>query len=639
MGNKDLEKRQDDLSLIFKNRAESLRLSNGILLSETISYNAQLKAKNDLQTALVNIELTPAIVIEKETFQVNEELLDKRTILERYLKQSTPIEEVQYLQDYIIRKEFYLRFLEKINSSLNFKQIIDDLVSEEKAISKDDISATLSISTLRSLQSTFQKAVERQKLATDFIDSITAPLIKRNRQLLTSEVDSTGTPIVNTRVITEEVAKQIPLSSIPELLELVTDLDLEKINNAISLMDQGTEDFSGLFCFCYAIKNNDSNLKIKTDAISVLSRVIQNRFGLNIQLLYSNQINNYSASLIKQEEILSSLESKRQKETINQISSLVKQVQFSSDSKDIESVLRVALAYWELEQNSNDEFLNPKAVMKSLVDAVFFNKPLTIKFVRSLRWCYPNGDVEIPPTAGDWSTFDSAGKPIVRKEQVEIDKLNIFKERVLKPLVNWRIPTTEVILLSTGDYEMTGPGYEFSDDDIRCRNAQKYVDDVRQRLSNWQVFDNLPFPYIVQTVKDYIKSRQTEFDQVANIIRQGLDDAYRKSGDYCGYTYQSLEFILEREDNNRAPFIKWWTRKKSFDFTLYKTWFEMTIGWLISKYDENTLLIVSGNRASGLPLSKGRQIDSGVKEVGIMSVRLVNDGEVSRDFKNKTDVV
>lgn len=639
MRNKDTETRQDDLSLILKNRAESLRLSNGVLLSETISSNAQLKAKADLQTALLNIKSTPAIVIENETTQVQDELLDKRIVLDRYLKQSTPIEEVQYLQEYITRKEFYLQYLMKINPSLNFKEIVEDLVSQEKAISKDDVYATLSISTLRSLQSTFKKAIEKQKLATDFISSITAPLVKRNRQLLTSEIDPTGTPLVNTRIITEEVAKQIPVYSISELLELVTGSDLEKVTNVIKLMGKETEDFNDLFCFCYSIKNDDSNQKIKTEAISVLSQVIQSKFGLNIQFLYSNQINNYCASLIKENEILITLESRRRKESLNKISSLVKQVQFLSGSKDTESILRVSLAYWELEQNSNDEFLNPKAVMKSLVDAVFFDKPLKVKFLRSLRWCYPNGEVEIPPTAEDWTTFDSNGKQIVRKEQVEIDKLNIFRERVLKPLVNWSIPTSEVILLSTGDYEMTGPGYQFTEDDIRCLNARKYVDDVRERLPIWQVFNYLPFSYSVETVKNYIKPRQTEFDKMANIIRQRLESAYRKDEDYCGYTYQSLEFILEREDNNRAPFIKWWTRKRSFDFTLYKTWFEMTVGWYISKFDENTLLIVSGNRASGLPLSKGKQIDQDTEEVGVISIRLVNDGQISKDFAAKTQVI
>lgn len=75
------------------------------------------------------------------------------------------------------------------------------------------------------------------------------------------------------------------------------------------------------------------------------------------------------------------------------------------------------------------------------------------------------------------------------------------------------------------------------------------------------------------------------------------------------------------------------------DFTLYKTWYEMTIGWYISKFDSNTLLIVSGNRASGLPLSKGKQVDKDIKETGIMSIRLVNDGQVSKDFAAKTQII
>lgn len=561
----------------LKKDAASILLSSGEFLAQKITDLARTNANLKINETMSSLAINPE-VIKQEIVTAKTRELDEKKLLLDLIKAETDLElgrQSVFLENYILLLE---------------NQIL-----------KPDIS----------------KILKQQETSRLLLDRLTTEAIRQKRKILANTTDVNEVPLVSSRSITEPVSKEISISNLGELTSICPELDETiKLSSAQSWPD--------FFCWCYAIKANDPFTKEKSTAIKIMGRRFLEIFNINIQDKYSSQIEQFIKAQLLNEDLVNILTIEEENKIYNKIGSLE-----SRTSREI------SLCYWELEQNSNDEFLNPEAVLQSLKNAKVNDKALMVRFIRSLRWCYPNRELEIPPTAGDWNTKDINGAPLLRKESTEVEKLKIFRSKILDILDFYKIPYSTV-LLSTGDYEMTGPGYDFSEDYPQCIDARAYVNDLRTRVNNWKIFKNEPS---IQTVKELIATNQNLFDSIIQKTRSGIESLFdqdQKALDYCGYSDMAMGWIFEREDANRTPFIKWWTRKRSLEFTKYKTWYEMAVGLFISKLEDNCLLVVSGNRASGLPLSKSKLIDSSAKPLGVMSIKLANDGEMSDDFKSKT---
>jgi hypothetical protein len=561
----------------LKKDAASILLSTSEFLSQKITSLSRTTANSKINEAVRVLALNPEAIKQDIVNAKNRELADKRLLLAQIYVENDPSLDRQMsgLEDYI-------------------------LLLKDQIIEPDN-----------------SKILKQQEASSLLLNRLRTEASRQKRKSLANTTDIDGVPLISSRQITEPVAKQIQISDLAELAAMCPELD-----STIKL--SGAKSWPDFFCWCYAIGANDQFTKEKAEAIKIMGKKFQEKFNLNIQVEYNSQIGQFIEKTLENEDLIDTLASEEETKIYNKLGSLESRANRES-----------ALCVWELELNSNDEFLNPEAVLNSIKAAKIDGKELVVRFVRSLRWCYPNKELEIPPTAGDWDTLDVNGNSLTRKESTEIEKLKIFRTKLLDVLDFYTVPYS-VVLLSTGDYEMTGPGYNFSDNDPRCINARAYIEDLKARVPQWNIFRGVP---TIQTVKELIATNQALFDSILEITKNGIEglfDINQNVLDFCGYTQMAMGWIFEREDGNRTPFISWWTRKKSLDFTKYKTWYEMAFGLFIAKLDDNCLLVVSGNRASGLPLSKSKLIDSTTKPLGVMSIRLANDGEVSDDFAAKT---
>jgi len=628
------------------NTAETRVLSNGLTLREQVSTLSTEASGKKLDEAKKTREDPFEVYIATELRQNSELLEEKKALLERISETPDKISEQEgsFLGDFVRGLGIRIEYLSLLDSNGDFSSAIAVLRDTKGSLGSTIGEVDARRYVLDSLLKDLQRESRKKNKLRGWLQNTVEKVKRTKRRELTNTYDEKGTPLVSSRPITKAAAQQVPISTVTELLKICdTTEERECISIAAGLLGESNGDsFVELFCFCYGISENDPYLDEKTSAIVVIGSAVMRKYGLNAQDLYSSEIDRYIEDSLTEDDIMQESVAGNERSYYKRIVGIARRVENMSESSDRDMILDAALAYWELELNRNDEFLNSESVLDSIVRAKFFDQPLTVRFIRSLRWCYPNREVEIPPTVSDWETLDTEGKRLLRKESVEKEKLEIFRAKVLRPLVRWGIPVQEVTLLLTGDYEMTGPGYEFEESDPRCVNARLYVNDLRQRLGTWGIFSDLPFGCDVITIKEYIQEKRASFDSMAMRISQNIDALFSVGKDaissYCGYTYQGMEFIFEREDGNRTPFISWWTWRRTQAFTKYKTWFEMTVGWFISKYDKNTIIIVSGNRASGLPLSKSKSVDPKTITVGIVPIRLVNDGQISKDFASKTTV-
>lgn len=316
-----------------------------------------------------------------------------------------------------------------------------------------------------------------------------------------------------------------------------------------------------------------------------------------------------------------------------------------------EKIASVVAASHELRLRGNDDHLNEGAVLQSLIEAVFEGKPIDVTVIRCLRWCYPNRDVEIVPHGGDWDTCSADGTPIVRKSWVEQEKLSIYKRCVIDPLQAQGIPIGTIRLLCTGDYELTGPGYGLDEDDPRARDARAYVDDIRERVETWGLFEGHDVEVI--SLKELIKREMggAEFQRYLDFVQSEYDQLSQDPHkNFLGYTNSSLERIIDIEHGHRTPFIAWWDRQRSRDFTRYITTFGLTMGVVLShmRAQSPMILTVSGNQYAGRNFASGhriRELATGERPpyaesvVGITLMNSVNDGDQSAHFRSMTQVV
>jgi hypothetical protein len=309
--------------------------------------------------------------------------------------------------------------------------------------------------------------------------------------------------------------------------------------------------------------------------------------------------------------------------------------------KNIDKISSVILASYEVRNRANDDHLNPEAVLFALSRAMFDNEPISLQTIRCLRWCYPNKELEITPTAGDWPTFSKDGQPIERKEWVDREKLNLYKQAVIDPIRYHNIPIKEVVLLATGDYDLVGPGYDLKTDDTQSINARNYVGDIRSRLKKWGVFDDLPVR-VVSFRELMSQPGNEDFEGILAEVTKQYDQIFtdhRKN--YLGYNSQQAERFIDAEHNSRTPFISGWTRERSRQLTRHKTTMELSLGVLIARQNKvyPTIVTVSGTAPAAQTFSKGHLIETGVPQLGLTLFKSINDGDQPDYYKEASSVV
>ncbi len=309
-------------------------------------------------------------------------------------------------------------------------------------------------------------------------------------------------------------------------------------------------------------------------------------------------------------------------------------------------IVDTLLADYEIAQMGNDEHLNAAAVLEDIGEARLLGRPMTLQMIRCLRWCYPNRELQFSPHAGDFQTFGPQGEPIIRRESTERKKLEIWNNTVIKPLQHHNVPVGLIRLLTTGDMELIGGGYDLQPDDQRCVDARAYVDDVRERIPDWKVFDPA-IPVEVIAMRDYIARWNSEreqgtpaYEEIWSGVRERYDALFNDYQlNYLGYTGSSLERVLDTEHAHRQPFVSWWSRERTRAFTRHFTTFTIALGALVSSQKEPQLMTVSGNQYAARPFGFGHAIMPEYGALGITLYKSVNDGTQSKLYQSMTEVI
>lgn len=304
-----------------------------------------------------------------------------------------------------------------------------------------------------------------------------------------------------------------------------------------------------------------------------------------------------------------------------------------------DKICKVLLANHELRTYAHDEHLNPKSVLENITDALFHNQPISLQIVRCLRWNYPNRELDIADTTGNYYTFSAEGKPIVRKESVEKAKCEIHNKIVVEPLRYHGVPIKNITLLCTGDFELIGKGYNLDENDPRCVSARAYVEDVQKSIPKWNIYKDIPFEVI--SFRELIAnfgndSYQTLWDEVRSNYQAVFENPLIN---YLGYTGKSLERIIDTEHNHRQPFVGWWNRQKSRDFTEHFTTFSIALGAVLSQQEGPKIVTVSGNQYAGRSFAFGHRIHPDTTPLPLTFYKSINDGDQSELYKKISEVV
>lgn len=370
--------------------------------------------------------------------------------------------------------------------------------------------------------------------------------------------------------------------------------------------------------------------------------------------------------------------------------------QFITENGD--TIARVIVAYQEITDQANDQHLNPNAVLENIANAAFNNDPMTLQIVRCLRWCYPNRELAFTPTGGDFQSYDVDGNPIMRRESVERKKLEIFNDTVVKPITHQEIPVGTIRLLCTGDFELIGPGYGLTDKDEPVQDARLYVLDQIERVPQMGIFGDIPvevIPFRGFTVADKLSllkkqvasvietQGQATYDMIiqeakrdSRILDSWFNDPENNLSDepiaiegiierfgserfsqileevsanydalsqdnqlnYLGYTASSIERIIDTEHEHRQPFVHWWNRQRSRDYTRHYLTFGIALGAVISAQGEPQLVTVSGNQFAAKYFSHGYEIFP-TNPLGVTLYKSVNDGTQSALYQQMSTVL
>lgn len=428
------------------------------------------------------------------------------------------------------------------------------------------------------------------------------------------------------------------------LQELLDELEELAPDNAFR-----NNDFVGFIAKNYVTSTNNTRLdEVKAQIMKLVVPIIEEKYEIDLRSKFDENILSIGANVDQRDLV----EAAKRLEDIAILQEIGQNMFVILGSLDIppneresfiennrEKLSSVLLAYHEIATLANDKHLNSKAVLENLTDATFNDKPISLQVIRCLRWCYPFRTLDIIPHAGDYYSFNAEGKPIVRKESVEKEKLKRFHDWVATPIQHHGIDVKELVLVCAGDAELTGPGYNLSPDDPRAINARTYIEDLKQRAPKWDVTGETPIRVI--SINEIIDSfGREEFNNILGEVQSNYDAVFHdKDLNYLGYTGKNLERYIDREHLHRQPFNSEWSRQKSRDYTRHVTTLFIAFGAVLGSQESPRLLTMTGNEYAGRPLSFGHTIYDRASPLGITFFRSINDGDQSEILKKVSSIV
>ncbi len=319
-------------------------------------------------------------------------------------------------------------------------------------------------------------------------------------------------------------------------------------------------------------------------------------------------------------------------------SSLYQEIQ-AEDIEGIQGkVVQIIGALFDLERYQLDPPMHPSQLIKELSQAVIQELPLMLSYVKSHRWHYPDGTIDVTPDADDFWTKTSTGEPILRREETDKGKLDIVNKRVVAPLLHHGIPLKEILVVQPGEEQVAAFG--FTENDDQFQNALSYVLDLRDKVSKWAVFPEdietsvISFRQLAEAIDDNM------FKTLVSGIRSMIDYVETHPGElFMGINDMELERLVDAEYDKKGMFVRGWTRERSREYVKRLVSLNGAVSVLLSMINRPHIVVMMGSANSNRMYKWAHQIVDDTEPNTILSVKSVNDGEVHSAYKDRTDVV
>lgn len=373
--------------------------------------------------------------------------------------------------------------------------------------------------------------------------------------------------------------------------------------------------------------------------------IIEQDYGVDLTEMFEGAINQVCND--PPLEIMVEVESRRQtKQLTNQLFTWSKMAleqlqlshleQMALVQSQVYRFCRLAAALFEIDRFSLDKPLNPNQLPKEVAEAVFGNTPMQVTYIKSHRWCYPNGQVAVSPHAGDFETLTTGGQPIARFESTEIAKVKRVYERVVAPLLFHGIAVARINILQSGEEQLKLFG--FSEGDQAIQDARAYVEDLRKRVVDWKIFPE-GMEVAVVSFADLIRDNPEIFTTVQKMISDGLEKM-KQDNEFklVGVNNRERERMIDLEHDRKMEFIRGWTRENSRSYVegLIKLFVPTSV--LVARFAHPHIMVAMGEAHGNRIFSHAHEV-ADVAPTVILSLVSINDGQVETSYVARTDLI